>query len=746
MGDVTGASGVSYRRRNPVVDANRILPRNPSLGSLFFAQLKVYRLAREGGARLRSIADKGAALKIVKSKALYLKRGVLNTARLSARGMPLEHLAALSGEFDVIDADLLGGLRQSDLEAVEKHSDVILKQLRFGLRRLLCAGRGTRGGVAAGEAQAEEADADADAEVEAQIDDFTEDYVALVKIRLSLVPRSPSGALPHEMVHGTPVTTAAYRDFTNTRTAPEARRATELIKDGEHARAVVVRTLGTLPASFSVACTLVPLIVIAWVCAKSIQLTFAMVPSLSRASRALRPLILPVSLIEHEEALPLPLLSLALGLALALWCMSAFLSISRSRRWLDLTPADTWYEAHRRFRFAFYESVARQTGWAQPLERIHLPLEQRCQAVLGVWRGRLARRRYYEALHRGRIGARAAVLLIEDLCTARQARDNERNLPKKRATGWRLFHTRRRKKHHQPKATRARTPRFYPNAPPPMSTAALEAEEDEEDECADSTVDPRATVHEGSVLDEVVMPGTVAEAEAFLELEVEDDGDEDDGSDGAPTDELLEVFEEAFEEPLGRPFGERQCADAQHRLKDYRGSSKRKVKDVLKAAGWTPVRTKKHLVYKRTVGGRRQTFVASKTPSDRRATINQLKDIDRLEKVIDHELEPLRFPIGTRVECNCADCWKCGTVVDHRYYDNDEQELSAPYQVELDDGDLIYAPQDDDRFIRQLGGNRSSQTAVPSAQSAAQSAAGSASGGGGKQKKQKGGKRGGKRR
>jgi hypothetical protein len=474
--------------------------------------------------------------------------------------------------------------------------------------------------------------------VEAQIDEFTEDYVALVKIRLSLVPRSPSGALPHEMVHGTPVTTAAHRDFMDTRTTPEARRATELIKDGEDARAVVVRTLGTLPASFSVACTLVPLIVITWICAKSILLTFAMVPSLSRASRALRPMIMPASLIEDEEALPLSLLSLALGLALAFWCISAFLSLSRSRRWLDLTPVDTWYEAHRRFRFAVYANLARQMGWAQPLERILLPLEQRCQAVLGVWRGRLARRRYYEALHRGRIGARAAVLLLEDLCTARQARHNERNLPGKRATGWRFFHARRRKKHHLPKATRDRTPRFYPNAPPPMSAAALEAEEEEEEECADSTVNPRATVHEGSVLDEAVMPGTIAEAEAFLELEVEDDSGEDDGGDGAPTDELLEVFEEAFEEPLGMPFGARQCVDAQHRLKDDRRSSKRKVKDVLKAAGWTQVRSKKHLVYKRTVGGRRQTFVASKTPSDRRATINQLKDIDRLEKVIDHEL------------------------------------------------------------------------------------------------------------
>ena len=60
----------------------------------------------------------------------------------------------------------------------------------------------------------------------------------------------------------------------------------------------------------------------------------------------------------------------------------------------------------------------------------------------------------------------------------------------------------------------------------------------------------------------------------------------------------------------------------------------------------------------------------------------------------------LRFGVGDRVECN-AGSWMAGSVV-ALWYSEPGWPTSrvAPYQVELDDGRLIYAPADAERLIR----------------------------------------------
>ena len=60
----------------------------------------------------------------------------------------------------------------------------------------------------------------------------------------------------------------------------------------------------------------------------------------------------------------------------------------------------------------------------------------------------------------------------------------------------------------------------------------------------------------------------------------------------------------------------------------------------------------------------------------------------------------LRFAVGARVECWIG-TWAPGRVIKLHYHEASfEPGYFAPYQVELDDGGLIYAPEDDDECIR----------------------------------------------
>merc|ERR1711934_897678 len=62
-------------------------------------------------------------------------------------------------------------------------------------------------------------------------------------------------------------------------------------------------------------------------------------------------------------------------------------------------------------------------------------------------------------------------------------------------------------------------------------------------------------------------------------------------------------------------------------------------------------------------------------------------------------LKKLRFALGTRVECRTGrDEWSLGKVVQQLW--KSESGKVAPYQIELDNGSLIYAPADDNQLIR----------------------------------------------
>eukprot|EP00596_Hydrurales_sp_CCMP1899_P004228 CAMPEP_0119046092 /NCGR_PEP_ID=MMETSP1177-20130426/44335_1 /TAXON_ID=2985 /ORGANISM="Ochromonas sp, Strain CCMP1899" /LENGTH=252 /DNA_ID=CAMNT_0007018753 /DNA_START=101 /DNA_END=859 /DNA_ORIENTATION=- len=91
--------------------------------------------------------------------------------------------------------------------------------------------------------------------------------------------------------------------------------------------------------------------------------------------------------------------------------------------------------------------------------------------------------------------------------------------------------------------------------------------------------------------------------------------------------------------------------------------------------------------------------------------MDNFPDDDTLTKWFNHELAPwppqpiLRFELGARVECrigpHAVKGWAPGRVIKHYYSEpNWPPNMTAPYQIALHDGRLIFAPSDEDGVIR----------------------------------------------
>jgi G3E family GTPase len=106
-----------------------------------------------------------------------------------------------------------------------------------------------------------------------------------------------------------------------------------------------------------------------------------------------------------------------------------------------------------------------------------------------------------------------------------------------------------------------------------------------------------------------------------------------------------------------------------------------------------------------------EPWQADETRESRFVFIGKNLDHDELKRgfqkcVLTPDLEKrrlasLRFGIGDPVECNTSDGWVAGVVAGRMYRDDFMPPgMVAPYQIELHNGTMIWAPEDDDDFIR----------------------------------------------
>lgn len=65
---------------------------------------------------------------------------------------------------------------------------------------------------------------------------------------------------------------------------------------------------------------------------------------------------------------------------------------------------------------------------------------------------------------------------------------------------------------------------------------------------------------------------------------------------------------------------------------------------------------------------------------------------------------PLRFRVKDRVDCLLDGVWQPGTIIETNCRDEEDELL--PYNVQLDDGNMCYASNDDDCCIRKSVGEK----------------------------------------
>ena len=299
------------------------------------------------------------------------------------------------------------------------------------------------------------------------------------------------------------------------------------------------------------------------------------------------------------------------------WLLKSILDLVRSLRCFELKADDAYIKVLQHSRYALHAAIFQWYGMPDPVAIAVGGLEADCVGALRRWLGILARRRYFESLHRKRIGVQEALRLLEDLTVAAA-----------------------------PPPRGQRQQRWWQHA---AKAGASDADTAETDTAA--------------APEQVQMPGTLEQAEAFLALEVYSDvNDAATAEANAPSGMLRGILEGSVEPMVDEAPGD--ALRITHRRRPVAatptapalpaavaaaaampaasssssgGAKRRSVKKktvaaLLKENGYTWKRQRKHLIFERHVHGRRQVFTQATTPSSQYSITKQLAELDRQQK------------------------------------------------------------------------------------------------------------------
>ena len=302
--------------------------------------------------------------------------------------------------------------------------------------------------------------------------------------------------------------------------------------------------------------------------------------------------------------------------------LKSILDLVRLLRCFELKADDVYIKVLQHSRYALHAAIFQWYGMPDPVAIAVGGLEADCVGALRRWLGILARRRYFESLHRNRIGVQEALRLLEDLTIAAA-----------------------------PPPRGQRQQRWWQHAAKAGASDADPAE-------ADTAAAP----------EQVQMPGTLEQAEAFLALEVYSDvNDAGTAEANAPSGMLRGILEGSLEPMVDQAPGD--ALRIMHRRRpvaatpsapaatapalpaavaaatampaasssssggaERRSVKKKTVAALLKEYGYSWKRQRKHLIFERHVHGRRQVFTQATTPSSQYSITKQLAELDRQQK------------------------------------------------------------------------------------------------------------------
>ena len=293
--------------------------------------------------------------------------------------VPLEHVEAASGSLKILDdLRVLAKLRERDVQLLAKHHNKISHELSRG--------------VLARAPPLEDTDASR-TQHKRDVEAFVRDYLNLLHVRSFCVPRLGAlHLLPEDVVAEADVT-AESRGYESSHSKLRCRRVLEIDRRD---RDRIARTLGELsPKAVAAGIALIACVVLLtfWLCYKAV--------------------VMPLRQWVGMRGAPLNLATIAVASWLCVSAVKSSLLVLQTP--LDMPESATASQMITRLLHMMNDRWELHNGRPLPLAQKVADLEARCGRVIACWTARAANERYFQALKRKRISAKAADDLLRDL-------------------------------------------------------------------------------------------------------------------------------------------------------------------------------------------------------------------------------------------------------------------------------------------------------------------------------------------